>query len=150
MIHHIWTVLCSQSITNAETHNVSLIEVLEQLTISGSPPSEEEGGLVAGSFEIITLWARAQDDQPSRGRARILMRLPSGSETQGLEYEVDVVSHQRARVKSIIPGLPLRESGEYQFHVQLWDNEQAEWADVANIPLQIVFTSLDSNDSNSG
>lgn len=145
MIHHIWTVLCSRSITDAETHNVSLIEVLEQLTISGPPPSEEDGSLMPINFEIITLWGRAQEDQSPRGRARILMRPPSGSEVVGAEYEVDVVSYQRARVKSIIAGLPVRGSGEYQFHVQLWNDTKAEWADVANIPLQIVFTSLDSN-----
>jgi hypothetical protein len=135
MINHIWTVLCSKSITDQESNNISLLEVLEQLTIVGPPiPS-----VVPVRFEVVTLWGRSDADQPSRGHARLLFLTPSDTVIGEHEYDIDLSVYQRYRTRTVMTGLPVQEAGRHHFRVQLRDEGETEWRDVANIPLQVLL-----------
>ena len=137
MIAHIWTVLCSQSIINENTKNISLIEVLEQVTIAGPLPSAEQENSIPMTFEIVSLWSRGADNQPSRRLARIHFLSPSNILIREFAYEVDLSVYQRTRTRARINGLPFREAGQYHFNVQLRDENETDWQEVARIPLQI-------------
>lgn len=133
MINHIWTVLCSKSITDQESNNISLLEVLEQLTIAGPPTP----GVVPVRFEVVTLWGRSDTDQPSRGHARLLFLTPSDTVTGEHEHDIDLSVYQRTRNRTLMTGLPVQETGRHHFRVQLRDEGETEWRDVADIPLQV-------------
>jgi hypothetical protein len=137
MINHIWTVLCSRSIIDSETNNITLFEVLEQLTLAGPPLAREIA--IPLHFEVVSLWSRARDDQPSRGRARLLLITPSGTVVKNQEYDIDLSVYSRSRTRVRVIGLPVPEAGHHQFCVQLRVEEETEWRDVAKIPLQIVL-----------
>jgi hypothetical protein len=137
MITHIWTVLCSQSIVNENTKNISLIEVLEQLNIVGLAPPAEQENTIPITFDVVSLWSREADNQPSRRPARVHFLSPSSALIREFEYEVDLSVYQRIRTVGRINGLPFREAGQYHFIIQLRGEREAEWQEVARIPLQI-------------
>jgi hypothetical protein len=104
------------------------------------PPSPEgKITLIPISFDVVTLWSRASDNQPARGSARLLLTTPSDKIVGEQEHNVDLTVYQRARTRTRMAGLPIQEAGRYQFRVQFRHDGEAEWRDVANIPLQIVF-----------
>lgn len=140
MVQHVWTVLCTRSITDSETNNVSLIEVLEQLTIAdpGAAPGVE--GLVPMPLELVTLWSRETDDRPARGRGRISFERPSGLVRESVsEHDIDLTVSLRVRHRQRFMGIPIREPGRHVFRVELRDDARQNWATVATVPLEVVF-----------
>lgn len=138
MIEHIWTVICSRSIINKETNNITLFEVLEQLNLMEPPLPLPEGtiGGIPIIFEVVTLWNRS-NDEPTMGRARLQLLTPSGSVINEHEYSIDLTDHSRARAKTQVVGLPVQEFGRHQFRMQLWDEDNNQWRDVTSVPLYI-------------
>ena len=78
MIDHVWTILCSRAVIDRDTNNMSLLEVIEQLTLGDASPPVEGEGLAPIQLELVTLWTRRRDDESESGRARIRFYRPSG------------------------------------------------------------------------
>ena len=138
MIRHIWSVPCSLCITNDQTKNLTLIEVLEQLNIqANSLPEGVEGG-IAVTFDVASLWVREPIDQPTQGTGRICILSPTGEVLETMpQYEIDLATQPRARTISRSRGLPVRGLGIYHLVVQLREGKETNWQDVARIPLEI-------------
>jgi hypothetical protein len=61
MPKHLWTVFCSKSILDRNTNNVSLIEVVEELTIGltqGSAIPSDNPVVIPITASLVTLWVR--------------------------------------------------------------------------------------------
>lgn len=149
MITHVWTVVCSHSVIDQDSRNVSLFNVIE-LVRTPEPVVEEgeEEPIVPLQFDIVSLWVRMNIDTPSQGRARFVLETPSGKEIlpslKSVELDVDLGgAHQRARTRLKVSGLPVPEAGRYWLHTQLQIDSEDEWRNVAKTPLQIVFASAD-------
>lgn len=140
MIEHIWSVLCSRGIIDRDSNNVSLFEVLEQLNVSAPPPVTEESEIpfLIISCELVTLWARSNPAEPARGRARVRISAPSGKTYPVADYDIDLSSYLRYRARNRIGTLPIPEGGFYRIRVQVQDEDQEQWRDVASVPLQVV------------
>lgn len=138
MINHVWSVLCSQSITNSQTNNLSLIEILEQLTITGSPLSEEQEVTIPAFFDVVSLWVREPRDQLADGFTRILFLSPANETLRDSgEHRIDLSEYQRARTIIRIQGFTIRGAGVYHLVVQMRDQEEMNWQSVARLPLEI-------------
>ncbi|MGB8983458.1 MAG: hypothetical protein WCC12_16420 [Anaerolineales bacterium] len=135
MIEHIWSVICSRSVIDAETNNVSIQDVIEQINISAEPKKD---GLLPFPFELITLWGRKESDKPSKGIERITFVTPSGKSEVVSETEIDLSNAERHRHRVKFPGLPVSEAGKYYFKVEL-KNGNHEWQQVSAIPLKVIF-----------
>jgi len=145
MINHIWSVLCLHSIINESTRNVSLIEAIEQITITEpSLPKGEEGRLPI-SFDLVSLWSRESNSQASRGLIRLSFLSPDNVEIKSFDYHVDLSKNLRMHTTTRIYGLSFRGPGIYHFRVQLREENETEWRDVASIPLQIVLQPSESS-----
>jgi hypothetical protein len=140
MIEHIWTVLCSQSVVDKDTNNISLFNVMEQLVITGPPVPEGQVGLIPLNLEVVSLWNRANETQPNRGQVHLRLIDPSGNSLGiEIEYMADVSIHTRARTIAKIAGLSFRGPGVYQFCVQFLPEGETVWKDIVRIPLQITL-----------
>jgi hypothetical protein len=135
MIEHIWTVLCSRSVIDSETNNVSIQDVIEQITINAEPAQD---GFLPIPFELITLCIRKESNKPAKGNERITFVTPSGKSDIVAEGVIDLSSTERFRHRVKFPGLPLSEAGRYFFIVDIKD-DSGEWQKVATIPLTIAF-----------
>src|SRR3990172_3519864 len=137
MIEHIWSVLCSRSVIDSETNNVSIQDVIEQITINAEPT---EDGFLPFPLELITLWGRKEIDRPARGIERVSFVTPSGKHTIISESKIDLSKAERHRQRVRFPGLPIGEAGRHYFRVEFKENGD-QYREVAAVPLTVQFQS---------
>lgn len=141
MIEHIWSVLCSRSVIDSETNNVSIQNVIEQIIINGEPT---ENGFLPIPLELITLWGREKVDETSEGTERVTFISPNGKSEIISETIIDLTKVERHRQRIRFPGLPVSEAGKHYFKVET-KNDNNEWEQVAAIPLKILFQQSSQN-----
>lgn len=140
MIDHVWTVLCARAIVDSQSNNISLIDVIEQLSIGDPRAAQGVEGVVPLPVELVTLWSRAQDEQPIISRGRTSFIRPSGLLNESIrEHDIDLRVSKRLRHRQHFMGLPIREPGRHIFQVDLWDDAHQDWRSVVRVPLEIVF-----------
>ncbi|MGC1953832.1 MAG: hypothetical protein WA970_14945 [Gammaproteobacteria bacterium] len=147
MAEHIWTVLCARSLVDADTNNVSLIDVIEQLTLTGDPPDIPPDGkpiILAGiQLTVVSLWTRTDPAQPDRVTFRVIVITPDGKRIiPKEEHELDLESHRRVRVFVRLNSFPYRGPGDYEWLIeerQQTKSGKPKWTKVARIPLEIRF-----------
>jgi hypothetical protein len=151
MLHHIWTVLCTRSITNAETNSVTLFEVPEELTVYRDLEAQEISGSaqtnVLVNFDLVTFWEREKEAQPAEGKIRFLLVSPVEETINQAEYDLDLKDSIRSRLVIRIPVVTVSGSGTYRFQLEFYQEEQ--WKEVASIPLvvkeELISTSSEEN-----
>lgn len=140
MINHLWTVVCQHVVIDSQSNNVSLQNVLEQIAVAEEPVPN---GLLPVKFEIISLWIRSDLDTPTSGHSRIVFAFPSGKRaTVGPEMTIDLSNHSRARTVLRVQGFPIQELGQHIFLVELQDEAETEWHEVAAIPVEVIHSEL--------
>lgn len=139
MIVHIWTVLCSQTSVDKTSNNISLFNVLEELKVAGLTLNSEKTYVLPISFELVTFWARDDDNKPTKGQASVRLLAPNGMVMKEQVWDVDLSSFQRFRSIIKISGLPVKQAGRYQFQVQIKDEDDSTWRVCSKVPLQIIF-----------
>ena len=74
MIKHVWSVLCKESLINQKNNNVSLLEVIEQIEIGFSIPTQLKDQAVNIPFEftLVSLFFREGD---SKSEEKIRLKL---------------------------------------------------------------------------
>jgi hypothetical protein len=134
---HLWTIACSRAVTDMDTHNVSLQNIVEELTIRDSPRPD---GVLPVEVQVVSLWMRDVLTAPEKGQIRISFRTPKGKSLKKSEGILDLRTKPRARVKAVFLGLPLAESGLYSFRVDARQDEGARWRKSAEVPLIVTFS----------
>ncbi len=137
MIDHVWTVICSRAVIDRDSNNVSIQNVIEQLTVKDEP---KPGMMVPILLEAVTLWVRADPNVPGQARARLTFLSPSGKAFGSVESEIDLSKFERYRSRVHFQGLPIEEPGRHVFCVELQEEGKGGWRQVAVVPLSVVFT----------
>jgi hypothetical protein len=135
MLEHIWSVLCSRSVIDSETNNVSIQDVIEQITINAEPA---ENCFLPFPLELITLWGRKETNEATKGTERVTFITPSGKIQVVSEAEINLTKVERHRQRVRFPGLPVSEAGKYYFKVEI-KNGNNDWQQVSAIPLTVIF-----------
>lgn len=120
MFEHYWTVLCRKGVIDKDSNNISLQEVLEQINILGPLPAEGDSGAIPGPYEIITLWGRANYNEPVKGIARYVIEYGYGDDMKAANeqtIEIDMTKHNRSRSKLKVQLLPIFGEGLHRIHV---------------------------------
>jgi len=142
----IWAVLCQTSVIDKETNNLSLFNVIEEITIPAEPPTGPVEGQpvlqgIAAVVDIVTLWARSNPDVPERGYGRLQFSSPSD---QGVmiprvlgEYEVDLSRYLRLRHRTRMAGFPITGQGMYRFVIDS-KSEDGDWETMFEVPLRVA------------
>lgn len=129
----IWTVLCSGSAIDRDSNNVSLFNVLEQVTVS----PEAEGAVVPIDYEIVMLWQRDEPDRGEEFEASLYLVTPKGEELEASPFSVDLSEVERSRIRLQSSLFPVRGEGRYWFVIR----RQGE--DVAQVPLTLRYQEMD-------
>jgi hypothetical protein len=140
MIRHIWSVLCSQSVIDAQSNNVSLFNVIEQLTVVMKKTIIPEGKipLLPISLELVTLWERGELEQGgSQGHVAVDVLDPTGKRLGGQDINVDVSVARRCRSKLAFGGIPVTTSGRYIMRVSIREDADDQPRVVAEVPLEV-------------
>jgi hypothetical protein len=136
MIDHVWTVICSRSVIDVRSKNVSIQNVIEQVTTSVEPVP---GQVISMPLEVVSLWIRTEPETPAKGKLRVAFLTPSGTTLGEFEFPIDLTEYERFRSQIRISGLPAEEIGRHHFYIDLQEEDNGEWQRVAVVPLTIAF-----------
>lgn len=148
MIDHVWTVICSNVVIDKESNNVSLHNILEQLTVHKRVSSDEKISVedvpsemvIPYSFTVVTLWSRSNLSEKVIGYGRVRLFSPDGEPLIGLgEFEINLYNNRRFRSKGKFRGFPSIGAGKYTFVVDVRIDEDADWEQVASVPVEVRF-----------
>jgi len=142
MIEHVWTVLCTKSIYDSETNNVSFIEVLEQINLQRDVSFPINIGI---QLDLVSLWVRSPHDEPTQGTARVTFITPSKERSDLLELPIDLTKSERHRTRFRFLGLPIKELGYHYFLVQYREEGKSRWRQAAKVPLSIKLEELNQH-----
>jgi hypothetical protein len=137
MIDHIWSIVCGRSTTDRESGNISIFDVVEQVNVLGPLPDPATRPAIPMQYEIVSLWARQQLDQPEEAQARVRLIGPNNAEILGQGFAVNLTQHVRMRTQLRSIGFPVVGTGIYTFYVDI-QRANEEWENVSHIPVQVV------------
>lgn len=143
MPRHLWTIVCEKATIDRETNNVSLIEIVEDVSVAVEAQQELSKPLSAAIILPVT-WtvvSAFERDDPARGeKADGEMQLvsPSGSILGTALIEIDLTQHARARCLVKFAGWPVPEGGRYL--VKVFVRSQPGASLCGEIPLLITLT----------
>ena len=137
----VWAILCENTIIDQRSNNVSLIEVIDELTIPAPAPEPmtETKGEPRKFFDadLVVLWARSKLDLPEKAQMRSKIVAPNGGEARSGESEVDLTENIRLRSIGRIAGLPpFTQAGEYRIKIEAKESD-SEWQEVFELPLWV-------------
>jgi hypothetical protein len=136
MIQHSWSLICNRCITDPTSKNVTLVEVLEQIN---APPGTVFPIMAPIQMDFVSTWYRSDPNQGERGTARVVVKWPNGGSSDDTQFAVDLTSFYRARIVTRSAGIKLVGPGIYYFTLDLKQDGEAEWRNVARIPLSVAI-----------
>lgn len=142
---HRSAILCQTAIVDQRSHNISLINVIDQLTLDGyrtlsksKDQSKNKGVLVPISAHFVVYSHRSIPNQPESGRGQILIKGPNGKEIDRTPFEVDLTEYRRTRIIVHFGVFPCVGAGTYQLEVHYQDVDSEDWDVVDSVPLDVL------------
>ena len=151
----IWAILCQSAVIDKDSNNVSLLNIIEEITIPAEPPlieqpaGEDISQLIGpGLFDFVILWSRSDPEVAEHGLGRIRLLLPNNEPLfTSTEFEVDLTRYLRSRLRSKFPGFPTRRGeiirGIYDFVVES-RSEGDEWEERFVLPLRVALQTAEA------
>ncbi len=128
--------ICERAIVDERTKLASLIDIIENLSISVNDDTEEgkDWVNVAGQFTLAMFYIRSDFGTPEECTCRLSVISPSEKVYKTrLEFKVNLNDSDRTRVFMKLPSLPFFESGLYWFTLEAF--EEDEWVELGRIPI---------------
>jgi hypothetical protein len=137
VIHHAWSVLCSQAILSQESNNFTLVEVVEQLGIVGAWPESPDKKPVAiqHQLELVSLFHRDTTPENETLSTRVSIVDPTGATLAMQDATIDFQKFERYRARSKLEAIPVTVPGVYLFVLE--QKTASDWQKLATIPLKI-------------
>ena len=146
-----WAILCESAIVDKDTNNVSLVNVVEELTLPAAPPeiaaTSDPSQLKPVSLAIVTLFARSDPSVPESGEAQIKIVAPDGRIGLSGQISVDLIQHERLRAigRTFQMPFPDRLAGQYLLKVEV-KTAGLDWEEMFSLPLQVKVQTDDLPD----
>ena len=143
----LWAILCEGAVTDRESNNVSLFNIIEELGVPAQPP-ERLGdlglppGVFPGTFALVILCTRANLDTPETAHGRIRLVAPDNATLLSLDFEMDLSEFLRGRLIINMPGLPISSEGLYLFKID-GKSPDSDWEGMFELPLSVVIQTQD-------
>ena len=147
-IKHIWTVIAESSVVDQQTNNVSIHKILEQLNINVSPKDQEllkknpgKALLVHFPFQVISLWQSINPKKNPKAEIEVELFDPIGQNLQRATFKL-IFEPNKSRLRSILsnPDIRVFDTGLYLFKIRIKEEEEDEFLEVAEIPLEVRVT----------
>ncbi len=146
-ISHIWSIICTNSITDQNTNNISLFNLIEKYTIE--IPKEEvkkikdkKKIIIPFGQEIVSRFIKNVKDENVVFDMRIDIMSPFKEVSKG--QEVKTINFDRKfeniRVRNKIAYIPVGKSGVYNFIIKIKEVGETKFTGVVSIPIEINIT----------
>lgn len=153
MIKHIWTVLCRKSVIDNESNNLSLYDILEQLSISVKPEKETVKKTVKINlpleYEVVSLWVKQSSKDGFNGEIKLEIINPEGSVVKTFEQPFIIQDNKnRLRSRIRINGFVVDGSGVYLFRISYKEKQEKNFTQISEVPLEVSLKfEVDDNTS---
>lgn len=141
-MRHIWSVLCSKSVVDKKSNNISLFEVLEEIHITTNQPDfggETEVVVALMPAHWVSLWSRSNPGVPEKAIIKDTIKLPSGKILGEHESEINLLNNRRIRITRSVPVPPAKEEGLYIFETRVRDKDNKRWTKVSEVTLELIL-----------
>lgn len=141
---NVWNILCSNAIIDKASNNVTLANIVEELTIQGEPGDKKSAIIF---LDLISLWTRDDPIIPEDiNYSKMTLLSPSGNFLGSWELEVNLSKHRNYRRIVKFRELPIPEVGDYKFLVESQSPITKEWEKAGELTLIVNFKQLDSTE----
>jgi len=139
---HVWSVLCSKSITDREENLISLINCIEHIKIEVDEKNKEEikqkiKGIPV-NLELVNLWF--DNDIKKIRKFEVMVKIFDNKNQEIEKFSgafVLVENMKRMRTRMKIGVLPIIKSGLYFLKISFKEEKAKDYREVAEIPLEI-------------
>lgn len=143
----IWAILCQSAVVDQDSNQISLFNIIDELTFSGAPPvatgePEPDPILVPMDMELVVVWARSDPETPEsvRGRTRLVGLDRSEILTEEREIGLDEAIH--VRWFHDLTDIPYLGEGEYLLKVDA-KTPGSDWQEMFELPLWVSIQTED-------
>jgi hypothetical protein len=136
MIEHAWSLICTKCVTDPDSKNVTLVEVVEQLN---GAPGTVFPVMAPFQTDFVSTWYRSDPTQGARATGRITVHNPDGTDREATQFAIDLTAFYRAHVVIRSAGIGLMATGVYFFVVDFRLDGQQAWQTVARIPFTVAL-----------
>jgi len=146
----IWSILCQESSIDANTNNVSLFKVLEEIKfelkieeldkIKDNPKFDPTKPIILPFIlQLVILWKNLSEEPNLKFPVKILLTDPNKKNIQEISHNFEF-QKGKERLRSVIKinGIPLTKSGEYVYSIFTKQNSDG-FKEVGSIPLKITI-----------
>lgn len=131
----IWSVLCYKGCLDSYSNQVSLLDVIEGLSIK---TNQLEGRLtIPVQMNLVSFWMRSEPGVPEAFEARANLVMPDGTQLPGLVLSGDLQTNLKLRTFMRIEGLEVRDPGPHWLALEYRTSAESEWVRVGKVPLDI-------------
>lgn len=143
MIKHIWSVLTSKSVVDSTSNNLSLIDILEKVSIDIAPVTEKQALPKDGviniplQYQMVNFLVKSEGSKIEKGNIKLDLINPGGKSQTILNKEFEIPKNvQRMRIINNIQGIGVTISGIYIFRASM-SQEGSKYKVLAEVPLEI-------------
>ena len=149
-IDYQWTILCGSSSVDQQTNNISLFNIIEQLTLNikkedweKAMKERKKGFLARTQFEIVTLWEKEGLEDEIFAEVEVRLVDPKGNILHKQPYQLNFAKQvKRHRQRLTWSGMKLTQSGVYIFSINIKPSgsDQFDEAGVVKLLVNIKIT----------
>lgn len=138
---NLWSILCSKSVVDSTTNQLSLFDCIDEITInfSNSEDIKKPTKNIPINFEIVSLWLDEDISQTRKFDYTIDIIDPEGKMLKEITKEA-VIEKSKKRLRTImrISGMAVTTEGKYTFKIK-YKEAKNNFIIVSEIPVDIKF-----------
>lgn len=144
MINHIWSLLCRRSVIDSETNNLSVYDILEQLTVDIKIKKGNENKAakinIPIEYEVISFWVKTPGIKEFKGGIKLEIINPEGKVEKTFEQPLEIPKDKRRlRSRIRISGFVADTAGNYIFRINYKESDKEQYKKAADIPLEVIL-----------
>lgn len=143
-IKYIRTILCAKSIVEAESSNISLIELIEAITISiPQPLPQDKPTALPFGFEVVSFWTKEKDADDAQIDLKLEAIDPKGNVLNS-HSGIFTFPKDKDSMRFIfkIAGFNVTESGIYLLRLSYKKHRETEYVIAEETPLRLTLQVL--------
>jgi len=148
-VKSIWAILCQESSIDANTNNVSLFKILEEITfglnmeeldkLKNNPKFDLTKPIALPfSSQLVILWKNLSKNENFEFPVKIILKDPNEKILQEISNNF-LFQEGKERLRTVISinGIPLTKPGEYTYSIMVKQNKDEAFEEITSIPIKI-------------
>ncbi len=133
-----WIVGCRRVVIDGDSNNLSLFDVIEQITIPAPAACVQLPVTIPMEMTTVGLWERDENDPDYEGA--IVLIGPDGHEISRGEQALTFEGKSRLRTRTGFAGFPLTGPGRYFIVSMSRPAGTEQWAEQCRTPITIIYS----------